>query len=397
MSTKLEKDTKTRGLYSRFFYILSQNHEYVVRAVPNVRQPQLQKLCSVCIELLSDSNSPDEVLNQRLLAYLLLVLREYFHTADPRNFLRGNDFAYKLLNAYMARIGANSVLQDVLGHPVNEVLNADESDVEPDPLAIFKKMGLEGDTSDKRKLASIPEVDSVRQDNFLRLKQFSTTFLDAMYKDPTQYPMGVRYVASYLAKLATENGMDKSSRNSIVGGFIYLRYIIPAIVGPEKVNIASPETIKPKRHTFVMISKVIQQLWTGTPFPDNDKNWHLTPLNDLIEEYLDKQSEFFEKFIDVDIGEISIENPDRTICLSINHIYFIHRLYYQHQDKLDLEDNDPLITVLQALKDPPDDVPAKKDKEITLSLSAEEIPLESESRAPALSRLFSVLKKLTKQ
>jgi hypothetical protein len=54
------------------------------------------------------------------------------------------------------------------------------------------------------------------------------------------------------------------SKHSIVGGFLFLRFICPVLVSPEGLNIENLS--KESRRTLVLISKILQNLANGIDF-----------------------------------------------------------------------------------------------------------------------------------
>lgn len=73
-----------------------------------------------------------------------------------------------------------------------------------------------------------------------------------------------------------------TSRHVAVSGFIFLRFICPAIVSPDSYGIVNHPLNATQRRTLILISKVLQNLANGVKF--GSKESYMTPANVFLEE-----------------------------------------------------------------------------------------------------------------
>merc|ERR1711916_354621 len=90
--------------------------------------------------------------------------------------------------------------------------------------------------------------------------------------------------------------MDNANKqNSIaVGGFVFLRFLVPAITSPEAYSLVH-DTVPPHtRKTLVMVAKLLQNLSNGQRFGGKEEN--MEGLNNFIESNRAGVYELFDRW-----------------------------------------------------------------------------------------------------
>jgi hypothetical protein len=104
-----------------------------------------------------------------------------------------------------------------------------------------------------------------------------------------------RIIASYFAEFARE--WSPSQVWPLVGGFLLLRYVNPALSTPEVYGLL-PDGKLPSakaRRNLVLITKILQNLSNGVEF--GKKELYMMKVNSFIVEYKKKMESYFQTVI----------------------------------------------------------------------------------------------------
>jgi Ras GTPase-activating-like protein IQGAP2/3 len=180
---------------------------------------------------------------------------------------------------------------------------------------------------------------------------------------------------------------------SLQGGYVYLRFLNPAIVAPDGMNLIKAKPSKTVRRNLVLVAKVLQNLSNGVLFGGKEK--YMQALNTFIESKRPAMERFFAALCAVeDVDEaLSIErythsnltslsgsgsgSGSGTITIQLNQIYAMHQLLLQHKQQICLTRNqpaiytanDPLAILLTKLgPNVPAPVPRAENASVTLRL-----------------------------
>ena len=100
-------------------------------------------------------------------------------------------------------------------------------------------------------------------------------------------------------------------QNSIaVGGFMFLRFLVPALTAPEAFQMVHELPTPEERKLLVMIGKVLQNLSNGKEFGSKEK--FMTSMNIYILENQDAVARLFESLSHVPEGTTAIESLERV-------------------------------------------------------------------------------------
>ncbi|KNC51749.1 uncharacterized protein AMSG_07818 [Thecamonas trahens ATCC 50062] len=100
-------------------------------------------------------------------------------------------------------------------------------------------------------------------------------------------------------------------QNSIaVGGFMFLRFLVPALTAPEAFNMVHELPTPEERKLLVMIGKVLQNLSNGKEFGTKEK--HMVQMNDFILENQTAVARLFDTLSTVPASSTPIAQLDRA-------------------------------------------------------------------------------------
>lgn len=129
----------------------------------------------------------------------------------------------------------------------------------------------------------------------------------------------------------------KTVAQTAVGGFLFLRFICPAIVSPEGFEVVSTPLSPQARRPLILISKTLQNLANATTF----KEQYMTPLNNLLEQNTAKLHSWFDQVTNLNPNDMQIpENqsapaPDQLVNdLQEKDLVLLHRFFHTNKDTL---------------------------------------------------------------
>jgi len=156
--------------------------------------------------------------------------------------------------------------------------------MEVDPTRAAQKI-------DEMEKAFNPSDIQVNQWQFLTYAQ---KLLNAITKDPKSLPDEMRVICNNLQQSVLEKGWT-NSRYSAVGGFVFLRFIVPAVIRPE--TFALGKFLKEQkvddttsRRNLILIAKGLQNLSNGTVFNEP----HMANVNVFIEQNKNSIHSYFD-------------------------------------------------------------------------------------------------------
>ena len=163
----------------------------------------------------------------------------------------------------------------------------------------------------------------------------------------------------------------------MVGGFVFLRYVNPVVVAPESLKLLSTAPSRQMRRNLVLISKCLQALSNNVAF--GGKEQYMVPMNAFLEANRPRIRAYFDRLVDVpdlSLREMRIEKYLRTlrteaqqrfVAISLNELYFMHRLLLRFTDVLRHAEAKAALDELAA---PPDaKLPKEEDEELNVSLT----------------------------
>jgi len=133
----------------------------------------------------------------------------------------------------------------------------------------------------------------------------------------------------------SDMGKMKEIKMIVMNGILFLRYIAPAIVSPERSGleqnfiVCPPEVCK----LLIEVAKVLLQIGIGKEFDEKDKN---AVYNVIVKHQISKVEKFYDRILDVTDSEmcsLSVEKIDTDSYVSIVHQIAEHEKEILHAAK----------------------------------------------------------------
>jgi len=227
---------------------------------------------------------------------------------------RENSIASKILKSYLRRIG-RGFLNDLLGSIETEVcIREQKVSYEIDPA-------LEPDDMER---ARNQELLIAKIEKFLTVIT-SHTMVDKM-------PPGIRIIAAYFDTFA-KMYCPSMNADALIGGFLMLRYINPAIMTPDLSGLIPPgKQITPKaRRNLLLITKVLQNMSNGIVF--NKKEPYLMVLNQWLELNTPRLQRSFQEIVKAASSCSTNLVIDSDVCsATVGDMQVFHQVIFALQD-----------------------------------------------------------------
>uniref|UniRef100_A0A8B9GHG5 IQ motif containing GTPase activating protein 3 n=1 Tax=Amazona collaria TaxID=241587 RepID=A0A8B9GHG5_9PSIT len=376
-SLSKEKRQKLEA-YQHLFYLLQTQPVYLARLIFQMPQNKSTKFMeSVIFTLYNYASTPRE-------AFLLLQLfkaalqEEISSKVDHvHDILLGNATVIRMVVSFYRNARGQNALQDILGGPVQQVLQDKTLSIRTNPVDIYKawinqnesqsgqKSQLPYEVSPEQAL-SYPEVQRRLDISIRNLLVMTDKFVSAITSSVDKIPYGMRYMAKILRTSLAEKFPKASAEDidKVVGNLLYYRYMNPAVVAPDGFDIVALSagvTLHPEqRRSLGSIAKVLQHAAARKPF-DGD-HAHLCGINRYLEETHHKFRRFIsaacsvpepeERFNMDEYSEmVAVAKP--VIYITVGELINTHKLLLEHQDSIAPQHGDPLHALLEDLGELP--------------------------------------------
>ncbi|CDO69579.1 hypothetical protein BN946_scf184759.g19 [Trametes cinnabarina] len=157
-------------------------------------------------------------------------------------------------------------------------------------------------------------------------------FLEIISSSLPILPSIIREICAHIAKSVHE--VWPEAKFAALGAFIFLRFISPAIVTPETVDVPVPNDVTVRR-ALMVIAKIIQNLANNMLF---GKEAHMVILNDFLKENIVTVTKFL-----TEINRYTPPSPDDDADEWLERTYdetdtiILHRFFEKHADKIGKE------------------------------------------------------------
>ncbi|NXG63650.1 IQGA3 protein, partial [Hemiprocne comata] len=427
-SLSKEKRQKLEA-YQHLFYLLQTQPVYLARLIFQMPQNKSTKFMeSVIFTLYNYASNPRE-------AYLLLQLFKAALQEEIRSkvdhvhdILTGNAKVIQLVVSFYRKARGQNALRQILGGPVQEVLQDKTLSIRTNPVDIYKawinqtesqsgqKSELPYEVSPEQAL-SHPEVQRRLDISIRNLLVMTDKFVSAITSSVDKIPYGMRYVAKILRTSLAEKFPKASEEeiDKIVGNLLYYRFMNPAVVAPDGfdiVDISAGVTLHPdQRRSLGSIAKVLQHVATHRAF--DGENTHLCGVNSYLEDTYHKFRRFIsaaccvpepEERFDMDEYSELVTVAKPVIYISVGELINTLKLLLEHQDSIAPHHGDPLHELLEDLEELPtvqslvgENIPNPVDTsadqlsklEISLTLTSKLVPAASSEESDTRSLLLS--------
>ncbi|KAF8811488.1 Rho GTPase activation protein, partial [Phlegmacium glaucopus] len=170
-------------------------------------------------------------------------------------------------------------------------------------------------------------------ENQKNVEYVASTFLGLISSSLPALPGMFREICAHIAKVVAEVWPD--SKYAAMGAFIFLRFISPAVVSPNTINIEMPkENYQVLRRGLMVIAKIIHNLANNIFF---GKEAHMTILNKFLESNIANITRFLSE-----MHKFSATNDDSNdhwlgITSDDTNAVVLHRFFHKHADKIGKE------------------------------------------------------------
>ena len=359
----------------------------IAARVAHDQQPQLVQL--IVFAIYADMHdAEDDLLLLQLFGVALAS--EVARCSDITTFMRANSALTVLLQKYNQREPARDALVAILGPPLRELAaTASDESLEVEPLKVYRDItppDQQDATIDAAHAAALPAVAATIEARAARASALAGAFLDAVTSDEAveKLTFGSRWVAKTILDCA-RRGFGRATTEeqllALVGGFLFLRYINPVVVAPESLGLLAAPPSRQLRKNLVLVAKLLQCASNNSR--PGEKEEFMGVFNSFVDEHRGRMRQFFARVVDVpalSLREMEIdkylsalrsgvEDGPRPLHISLNELYFLHRLLAANPDVVKHADAQ---AALKALPPPPEGrLPKEEDEEVGLRLGGD--------------------------
>jgi hypothetical protein len=204
---------------------------------------------------------------------LMLVLEHLIYTEVNRcksvnTLFRGEELSSRVLRSYV-RMNGFEYIRKVLGALVEEVA-VNNYFFEVDPNRANPTMDLKV--------------------NFEKLEELTQRFLDVILDSYISVPPEFLRLCKCIYTHSAVKFANEDFEQLVVSGFMFLRFICPAIAAPESFKLTPIETPEARR-TLLLVGKILQNLANGVEF----KEPYLQDMNRFLTKNAQRVTNFFQK------------------------------------------------------------------------------------------------------
>jgi len=218
-----------------------------------------------------------------------LLKEEFAHNAHKKSTLmRSNSIVSKITGGYV-RLHGRDYLRTLLSDLTTEIVTNENLDLEIQPSAFLQDPINRPGTDE--------ELQRILSANQQFLQQTAQIFIDRIC-DKTMLdimPREIRAIAAFTDMHAKTYAPEQ--RGALVGGFMMLRFISPAVVAPEAYGILPADLAPSKkaRRNLVLLAKLLQNCSNGILY--GSKESYMTCMNSFVEANVPRLTTFFKDVI----------------------------------------------------------------------------------------------------
>ncbi|KAJ3431773.1 gtpase-activating protein [Anaeramoeba flamelloides] len=357
--------TSKKIQYRSMLAKLRQNSDILIKAISStftLLSPNEMDILTHSAIFSLFGNVCNRLEEKKFIDFLIDALRiEFRSNSESQTLLSRNKALAKILSSYTKTTQTVRFVRSALREPILDVL---------------QDTSLDLSEKDEKKIETMSK----------RLIYLCGNFIDSINKKVPLIPYGIRYLTQKLRELCIETNRSED-QNLVVSDFIFLRFLNPIIVTPERYNIITDIPIlKRDRKNLTEIAKILLSLSRGTSLlrtsnkilgeKVTDSRLDVLPFFKNISN-INKKSYKFTK-ITQSGNQIMINRKPRSksIIISLNDIFILHKILFLYihqvlQKKPQLyqkELNSDFILYIQKLGMPQEIVSDNKNKYFSFSI-----------------------------
>lgn len=266
-----------------------------------ITKPDLQLALAICHIPSRDMETMEQIMlsifdaKGGIIRFLKASVTEEIESANSADIiLRGNSFHIQLLSRF-GRTHGYEYLRHILAPLLQKMAQK--------PRGYSFEM-------DPTRLAPGESVAT----NQKHLEETAQLFIDTICDSAHRVPAVLRELCRHIRTL-----MDRrfpKARYQGVGGFMILRFITPAIVSPENIDINLGSPGPELRKGLVLVSKILLTLYCNQLFASH-KDPHLTNLNDFLKRNIYRVSRFLDDVSDARTDPERLYAADQPLAYGI--------------------------------------------------------------------------------
>jgi len=203
-----------------------------------------------------------------------IIQSEIENTPNPNIIFRGNTVGTKSVDSYMRLVGL-PYLSTVLGPIIQEIFQGKKS-------CELDTQRISGGSKEK-----------TAEKNLANLLGYCKRIFEAIACSFNRCPAAFRNVFEYIQEVVVKKfPEDEVIRYTAPGGFIFLRFFCPALLGPKLFNLANDHPPENVARDLTLIAKTIQNLANLVPF--GQKEPYMEGVNHFISEYTPQMKQFLD-------------------------------------------------------------------------------------------------------
>ncbi|KAJ3428002.1 rab gdp/gtp exchange factor [Anaeramoeba flamelloides] len=331
--------TQLKTKYQNFLYNLCQNVDFLIDAISatfTLLSPREMEILTHSTIFALFGHLSSNLEEKHFLDFLLLAIEKEFQSkVESKNLLSHNRAIARVLSAYTKTTHTYNYAVSALKFPILQVLQDNSLDLSE---------------QDEKKIENTTK----------RLLYLCDQFLYSMNQKVPLIPYGIRYFTSKLRQFCIKYNRTED-QDLIIGDFLFLRFLNPIIVTPERYNIIQQIPVFNKaRRNLTEIAKILLSLSHGYSslrtsnkvFGENLKNYGLNISN------------FFKEVSNINDKNLSTSNIKKTgnqiminkkprsknILISLNDILVLHKIVYIYITQILIKDIPKNQKILQSKK-----------------------------------------------
>ncbi|KAF7352222.1 hypothetical protein MVEN_01185600 [Mycena venus] len=248
-----------------------------------------------------------------------MIDREIAHTENEAALFRSNSTCTRFLSAF-AKVHGYSYLRSLI-------------------IPLIKSMASLPPGQSYELDPDKPDVGEARAaQNLENVKFVAASFLEIITSSIPALPPMFREISAHISRVVSR--VWPEAKFSAMGAFIFLRFISPAIVAPETIDVELPKELSKDEHMVIrrglmVIAKIIQNLANNLFF---GKEKHMVPLNTFLQANIASVTRFLSELNKYQ-APTSEEETDEWLGTTSDDtdIIVLHRFFHKHADKIGKE------------------------------------------------------------
>ncbi|TDL25862.1 Rho GTPase activation protein [Rickenella mellea] len=377
-------DNRKLQQYSNLFFLLQSEPRHIAALCRLVSLAEIDTLLQTVMFTLygnQGESSEEHLLLTMIQSVLSVQLEETTKGVD--SWLHTNTPVSRVMITYGRRGPGQSYLKSVLAERINSLIEHKDLNLEINPLKVYEQMinQIEDETGSRpdnlprgvtlEQAAANPDVQAIVAPRLTMLMEIANSFLLTIIESIESVPYGIRWICKQIRSLTRRKYPDATDYSicSVIGGFFFLRFIIPAIITPQAYMIVEGVPPKNPRNTLTLIAKMLRNLANK---PSYAREPYLMVLNPFAENNKARMNAFLNNLCEVgDFDDtlktdqyMAVSRKDPMIHITLNELYNTHSLLLRYIDALSPDDKEHLRILADELSPAPPQV-ARKDNRTT--------------------------------